>query len=73
MAERMTREAARETLNRLGLLRERRDFHALDSDTVERLGAAARACGYRAPRQRNGSATRYFHAYLERVAYRGES
>lgn len=43
------------------------DFHALDTDTVARIIAAADAWGYRAPRNANGSRARYFHAFLCRV------
>ncbi len=46
------------------------DFHALSVAQVDALGVEARVLGYRAPRVRNGSATRYFHAYLVRVAVR---
>lgn len=44
------------------------DFHALNSATVEQLNAVAKTVGYRAPKNRNGSAARYFHAYLQRGA-----
>jgi hypothetical protein len=46
------------------------DFHALSTAQVEALAVEARRVGYRAPRHRNGSATRYFHAYLVRLAER---
>ena len=42
------------------------DFHALDSDTVQRLADTAKAVGYRKPRNANGSTARYFFAYLAR-------
>lgn len=48
------------------------DFHALSAAQVESLGLEAQACRYRAPRVRNGSATRYFHAYLVRAANRAD-
>lgn len=44
------------------------DFHALPSDVVEALTAAANAAKYRKPRNANGSRTRYFHARLIRAA-----
>jgi hypothetical protein len=44
------------------------DYHALSSATVEALASEARRLGYRAPRVRNGSATRSFHAFLMRRA-----
>lgn len=46
------------------------DFHALRSDVVERLIAAADARGYRKPKNANGSRARSFHAYLARTAAR---
>lgn len=42
------------------------DFHTLNSDTVQLLADTARAVGYRAPRNANGSTARYFFAYLAR-------
>ncbi len=47
-----------------------KSFHALDSETVLNLSDAMKATSYRAPTNRNGSATRYFHAYLVRLANR---
>jgi len=47
-----------------------RDFHALNSETVESIGAAADEWKYRKPRNANGSRVRYFHAYLQRLAAR---
>jgi hypothetical protein len=44
------------------------DFHALPSESVERLLSSADAHGYRAPKNRNGSRARYWHAYLSRRA-----
>lgn len=44
------------------------DFHALQSEFVDRLVAAADARGYRKPRNANGSRARCFHAYLMREA-----
>lgn len=43
------------------------DFHALPSDTVERILNAANERKYRAPRNANGSRARYFHAMLVRA------
>jgi hypothetical protein len=45
-------------------------YHALNSDTVLCLHDAMKASSYRAPATRNGSATRYFHAYLVRLLNR---
>ena len=42
------------------------DFFTLDSDTVLQLVDVAKAVGYRAPKNRNGSTARYFFAYLAR-------
>lgn len=42
------------------------DFHTLGSDTVQQLADTAKAVGYRAPKNRNGSPARYFFAYLAR-------
>lgn len=42
------------------------DFHALNSETVQLLTDTARAVGYRAPRNANGSTARYFFTYLAR-------
>ena len=47
-----------------------RDFHALSSDQVERIVAAADSVRYRVPRNANGSRARYFHARLERAINR---
>jgi len=44
------------------------DFHALPSDTVARIVAAADAHKYRAPKAANGSRARYFYAALCRAA-----
>ena len=49
-----------------------RDFHALDTDTVESIIAAADSVKYRRPANANGSRARYFHAYLARSAKRDE-
>jgi len=46
------------------------DFHALNSDTVERILSAANSRRYRKPRSANGSRARYFYAYLNRAATR---
>ena len=47
-----------------------RDFHSLDSDTVESILSAADEWKYRKPSRANGSRARYFHAYLRRLAAR---
>jgi len=47
-----------------------RDFHSLDSSTVESIIAAADSVKYRRPANANGSRARYFHAYLQRLAAR---
>jgi hypothetical protein len=46
------------------------DFHALDSDQVGRITAAADHWKYRKPRNANGSRARYFYALLQRCARR---
>jgi hypothetical protein len=50
------------------------DYHALNTDGVQVLKDWAKEIGYRAPaaNKRNGSPTRYFHAYLCRAARREE-
>lgn len=47
-----------------------KDFHALRSEEVERVIAAADERRYRKPSNANGSRARYFHAQLARVAAR---
>lgn len=42
------------------------DFHQLNSRTVESILAAAKAHGYRKPRQANGSTARCFYEYANR-------
>lgn len=44
----------------------RRDFHTLSSADVDTLLVAADRERYRAPRVRNGSRARYYHAALRR-------
>lgn len=44
------------------------DFHALDSETVARIGEAADAHRYRTPRNANGSRARSFYAAVCRAA-----
>lgn len=44
----------------------RRDFHTLGAADVDILLAAANRERYRAPRVRNGSRARYYHAALQR-------
>ncbi|MBU8540198.1 hypothetical protein [Falsiroseomonas tokyonensis] len=46
------------------------DFHALDSDKVQALVAAADREGYRKPKNANGSRARSYHARLVRLAER---
>lgn len=60
----MKPETAREILSRCGVPRPRPDYHALPSTIVESLSEARTESAYRAPRNRNGSATRYFYAFL---------
>lgn len=50
-----------------------RDFHALNSETVDRIIAAADERKYRKPKNANGSRARYFYAYLNRVCNRGNN
>jgi len=66
----MTYEQARDlaTWHRLTL---DRDYHALPSDIVDRVIAAADARKYRQPRNANGSRARYFYALLQRTVARG--
>lgn len=47
------------------------DFHTLSSDTVFALLEYASQYKYRKPRNANGSRGRYWHAYLQQVANRG--
>lgn len=67
MASKLDRSAAISLANahRIPLAR---DFHSLDSATVESIIAAADSVKYRAPANRNGSRARYFYAYLQRLA-----
>lgn len=64
---------AREILHRCRVPQDNPDYHALTSAIVDSLTAEMRESGYRAPRNRNGSATRYFYAFLVRRAERKES
>lgn len=57
------KDAAKTMLNGVDLSA---DFHTLDSESVHRLVDVAKAVGYRAPKNRNGSTARYFFAYLQR-------
>lgn len=43
------------------------DFHTLNSDTVLKLVDVAKAVGYRAGKNRNGSPARCFYEYLQRT------
>lgn len=45
-----------------------RDFHTLDSDTVDKVLRAADFRKYRKPRNANGSRARCFYEYLNRAA-----
>lgn len=69
---RFTPHAAREALHAMRIPRNV-DFHALDSDAVERIVEQARLFKYRAPKNANGSTARYFHAYLVRTAQKVEA
>lgn len=51
----------------------RADFHTLPSDKVEAVLRAADIVKYRAPKNRNGSRARYFHAYVARSIAREDS
>lgn len=42
------------------------DFHTLSTEAVLALVDAAKANGYRKPKNANGSTARYFFAYLNR-------
>lgn len=44
----------------------RADFHTLGSEKVEQLVMVAKAVGYRAGKNRNGSTARCFFEYLAR-------
>lgn len=59
-----TKKAA--ALNMLPGLDLTADFHTLGSDMVLRLVDTAKAIGYRAPKNRNGSPARCFFEYLAR-------
>jgi hypothetical protein len=56
---------ARERLRQRGVPLDE-DFHTLDSDTVERILAAADEHGYRKPRNAPGSRARMFYEYANR-------
>lgn len=45
-----------------------RDFHALSYGAQAALAEAAKFCGYRKPKNANGSTARMFHARLIRAA-----
>lgn len=49
-----------------------RDFHTLDSETVDRVLSAADSRKYRKPQAANGSRARYFHSFLCRAANRDD-
>ena len=67
---RLNRHDALNILGRLGMKPDS-DFHALNSEQVDRLLAEADKAKYRKPRNANGSRGRYFHAYLIRSASKG--
>jgi hypothetical protein len=50
-----------------------REFHRLYGWQVDYLLDQADRCGYRAPKNANGSRARYFHAYCVRLAARRAS
>lgn len=66
MASRVDKAALRDELRRQHGIDFSADFHTLRSAQVEALLTAARACGYREPKNANGSRARYFFAYLVR-------
>lgn len=68
----MDKSDARELARNYGIPLNR-DFHSLNTDTVESIIAAADSVNYRKPRNANGSRARYFHARLVRLASRKES
>ena len=45
-----------------------RDFHSLRFSEQELLGRKAKECGYRKPKNANGSTARYFAAYVVKKA-----
>jgi len=47
-----------------------RDFHTLSFGEEFALADLARQCGYRKPRNANGSTARYFAAYVVKKAYK---
>lgn len=63
----MTRPEARDLAAGYGIPLNR-DFHSLDSGTVESIIAAADSVKYRKPPAANGSRARYFYARLVRSA-----
>ena len=48
------------------------DFFTLRFEQQDALASLAKRAGYRKPRNANGSTGRYFHAYLQRLAAKGE-
>lgn len=48
------------------------DFHALNSEAVERVLLAADHVKYRKPANAKGSRARCFHAYMKRAAARDD-
>lgn len=69
MSRRLDRSDAFDALQRASVPRSK-DYHALSSAQVDALAEEAKRLGYRAPAHRNGSRTRYFHAYLMRLIER---
>jgi hypothetical protein len=63
----LTREAAFRILNECGISKGT-DFYALRFENIAALVRAAKARGYKAPRNRNGSTGRYFYEYVNRAA-----
>lgn len=61
------RETARVAIRQCGI-HIGADYHTLPSGAVERLLEKAKEWGYRKPKNANGSAGRYFHDYLQRLA-----
>jgi len=47
-----------------------RDFHTLSFGEQSELAELAKQCGYRKPRNANGSRARYFAAYVVKKAYK---
>lgn len=63
---RMTKETAWNLAVRHGI-NLNTDYHSKSTDEVESIRVAMKEVRYRAPKQRNGSESRYFFAYLQRA------